>query len=320
MAVHGRHRRYQPNRINRASLTVTAGGAGMAIPLIGAGAAHAADVNTWNKVAAHESAGLTRGGEAHVKGITNAKGIKNVKPEVTPQSTAGTAEMYTVVSGDTLSTIAESHEVPGGWRPLYETNRRTIGADPDLILPGQRLALHPSATPRDPAPHRSDRPAGKTAGHRHSRTDTPAPSGQRTGKPATAHDVTAPVTARIGTPYHATGSSWSKGYHTGVDFAVSTGTTVRAVAAGHVVSAGWGGSYGYEVVIRHADGKYTQYGHLSALSVKAGQRVVAGQRIARSGSTGNSTGPHLHFEVRTGPGFGSDIDPLAYLRAHGVRI
>lgn len=73
-------------------------------------------------------------------------------------------------------------------------------------------------------------------------------------------------------------------------------------------------------MIRHADGKYSQYGHLSALSVKAGQRVVAGQRIARSGSTGNSTGPHLHFEVRTGPGFGSDIDPLAYLRAHGVRI
>jgi murein DD-endopeptidase MepM/ murein hydrolase activator NlpD len=130
----------------------------------------------------------------------------------------------------------------------------------------------------------------------------------------------APVHAATGTPYRAAGSHWEKGYHTGVDFPVPTGTSVAAVAAGHVVSSGWGGSFGYQVVIRHADGRYTQYGHLSAISVKAGQSVVAGQRIGRSGSTGNSTGPHLHFEVRTGPGFGTDIDPVAYLRAGGVRI
>lgn len=99
-----------------------------------------------------------------------------------------------------------------------------------------------------------------------------------------------------------------------------TGTSVKAVAAGHVVSAGWGGSFGYQVVIRHADGRYTQYAHLSAISVKDGQSVGEGQRIGRSGSTGNSTGPHLHFEVRTGPGFGTDVDPLAYLREGGVRI
>jgi murein DD-endopeptidase MepM/ murein hydrolase activator NlpD len=95
---------------------------------------------------------------------------------------------------------------------------------------------------------------------------------------------------------------------------------VKAVGAGKVVSAGWGGSFGYQVVIRHADGRYTQYAHLSAISVRDGQSVTAGQRIGRSGSTGNSTGPHLHFEVRTGPGFGSDVDPVAYLRAGGVRI
>ncbi|MFC8875425.1 resuscitation-promoting factor protein RpfD, partial [Streptomyces ardesiacus] len=111
-----------------------------------------------------------------------------------------------------------------------------------------------------------------------------------------------------------------KGYHTGVDFPVPTGTSVKSVAAGRVVSAGWGGSYGYQVVIRHGDGRYSQYAHLSAISVKAGQSVGVGQRLGRSGSTGNVTGPHLHFEVRTGPGFGSDVDPLAYLRAGGVRI
>ncbi|ARX88146.1 peptidase [Streptomyces alboflavus] len=99
-----------------------------------------------------------------------------------------------------------------------------------------------------------------------------------------------------------------------------TGTSVKAVASGTVVSSGWGGSYGYQVVIRHTDGKYSQYAHLSALTVKAGQQVGPGQRIGRSGSTGNSSGPHLHFEIRTGPGFGADVDPLAYLRARGVRI
>jgi murein DD-endopeptidase MepM/ murein hydrolase activator NlpD len=87
-----------------------------------------------------------------------------------------------------------------------------------------------------------------------------------------------------------------------------------------VVSAGWNGSYGNEVVIRHADGKYSQYGHLSQLSVSAGQSVTAGQQIGLSGSTGNSTGPHLHFEIRTGPSYGSDIDPVAYLRANGVTV
>ncbi|URN12167.1 M23 family metallopeptidase [Streptomyces radiopugnans] len=82
----------------------------------------------------------------------------------------------------------------------------------------------------------------------------------------------------------------------------------------------WGGAYGNQVVIRHSDGRYSQYGHLSSLSVSAGQTVNTGQQIGAVGSTGNSTGPHLHFEIRTAPGYGSDIDPLAYLRANGVSI
>jgi murein DD-endopeptidase MepM/ murein hydrolase activator NlpD len=132
--------------------------------------------------------------------------------------------------------------------------------------------------------------------------------------------MVAPVHAPIGTGYRVAGPHWSKGYHTGVDFLVPTGTAVKAAAPGQVVAAGWGGAYGYQVVIRHADGRYTQYGHLSAISARVGQTVAAGRRIGRSGSTGNVTGPHLHFEVRTGPGFGTDIDPVAWLRASGVTI
>ncbi|MFI9766580.1 transglycosylase family protein [Streptomyces sp. NPDC052415] len=374
MAVRGRHRRYQPNRINRASLTVTAGSAGMAIPLIGTGTAQAADVETWDKVATCEStndwnintgngyygglqfaqstweqyggtryapradlatkdeqiavaekvldgqgpgawpvcsvrAGLTRGGESPELKTS----VPDVKPQTTPQSRAGKAQMYTVVRGDTLSTIADEQDVRGGWRGLYDANRKTVGADPDLIMPGQRLALGgESAAKKTPAAAKS-LPKQKT-----SPKSTPA-------KPSKAaktsqKSMVSPVSAPTGTPYHKAGSSWSKGYHTGVDFPVATGTTVRSVAEGKVVGAGWEGSFGYQVVVRHSDGRYTQYAHLSAISVRSGQQVGAGQRIGRSGSTGNSSGPHLHFEVRTGPGFGSDIDPVAYLRAGGVRI
>jgi murein DD-endopeptidase MepM/ murein hydrolase activator NlpD len=116
------------------------------------------------------------------------------------------------------------------------------------------------------------------------------------------------------------GSMWSSGYHTGVDFVVPTGTSVKAVGAGTVVSAGWGGAYGNQVVIRLADGYYAQYGHLSQLSVSAGQTVTEGQQIGLSGATGNVTGPHLHFEIRTTPNYGSDVDPVAYLRSKGVGV
>ncbi|MBU7600688.1 transglycosylase family protein [Streptomyces sp. P38-E01] len=122
------------------------------------------------------------------------------------------------------------------------------------------------------------------------------------------------------TSYRASGSSWASGYHTGVDFAVPTGTAVRSVTSGTVVSAGWAGSYGYQVLVRHHDGRFSQYAHLSAISVRSGQQVNSGQTLGRSGNTGNSSGPHLHFEIRTGPGYGSDVDPLAYLRGKGVTV
>lgn len=124
----------------------------------------------------------------------------------------------------------------------------------------------------------------------------------------------------VSTSYKASSGLWSSGSHTGVDFHAAEGSTVQSVGAGTVVEAGWGGAYGNNVVIKHNDGTYTQYGHLSSISVSAGQAVTAGQQIGISGSTGNVTGPHLHFEARTGADYGSDIDPVAYLRAHGVSV
>lgn len=435
MAANGRHRRYQPSRINRVSLTVTAGGAGIALPLISAASAGAASGDVWEKVAACESTGnwhintgngyfgglqFTRstwaafGGTAYAPradlatrdqqiavaekvlkgqgpgawpvcssraGLTRGGGSPDISPQTertakvatpkraapevrtstpekvrarqapasaTPTTVPGKRDSYTVASGDSLSGIAAERDL-GGWQRLYSANRKVVGDDPDLIFPGQRLSLDLAGAPRastrtapkaDPKPAArpkgaaTPKPAARPEPKRTTQKAHPKPAAQpkqqakpkpkktethRTERVEKHTGLTAPIEARTGTQYRQAGS-WSSGYHTGVDFPVPTGSSVKAMASGTVVSAGWGGAYGYQIVIRHSDGKYSQYAHLSALHVRAGQHVSGGQRIARSGATGNVTGPHLHFEVRTGPDYGSDIDPLAYLRAGGVKV
>ncbi|WP_320774470.1 M23 family metallopeptidase, partial [Streptomyces sp. CRN 30] len=120
------------------------------------------------------------------------------------------------------------------------------------------------------------------------------------------------------------GNMWSS-THSGQDFAVSSGTSVLAAHGGTVVKAGGNGAgdgpaYGYAVVIKHDNGTYTQYAHLSRIDVKIGQTVGTGEHIALSGSTGNSSGPHLHFEVRTTADYGSAVDPVAFLRGKGITL
>lgn len=99
-------------------------------------------------------------------------------------------------------------------------------------------------------------------------------------------------------------------YHKGIDWATPTGTAVMASSAGTVVKAGWGSGYGYVVYINHADGRQTRYGHLSKVLVATGQTVSQGQKIALSGNTGVSTGPHVHFEILIN---GAQVNPLNYL-------
>ncbi|MFH9352729.1 M23 family metallopeptidase [Kitasatospora sp. NPDC017646] len=148
----------------------------------------------------------------------------------------------------------------------------------------------------------------------------PAQEPEAPPAPAPAPDWSAPVPdAPTSNPYGVANSGYAAGYHTGVDFAVFPGTPVLAVGEATVVSAGWDGAYGKEVVLRLADGHFAQYAHLSVLSVPAGARVSAGERVGLSGSTGNSTGPHLHFEIRTSNRYGAVVDPIAYLSGRGVR-
>ena len=99
-------------------------------------------------------------------------------------------------------------------------------------------------------------------------------------------------------------------FHAGVDWSCSQGTPVMAAASGTVIRAGWYSGYGYCVDIRHSNGTMTRYGHLSSISVSNGQSVSQGQVIAKSGNTGQSSGPHLHFEIWIN---GSTVNPLNYV-------
>ncbi|MCX4579169.1 LysM peptidoglycan-binding domain-containing M23 family metallopeptidase [Streptomyces sp. NBC_01571] len=283
MPAKGKHRRPKFLRLPRAIAVAGTGGAALALPLMGAVCAHAA---------------------APAAAVPSA--VQRITTVSTPAGTAA-AKTYVVKAGDTLAKIADRQHVSGGWKKLYADNRAVVGADPTVIRPGLKLTIEGQGATQPSASTATRTAAAKTTAAK--------------ATPAVDAGYTLPVQgAIIGTGYKVPGSMWSSGYHTGVDFVVPTGTTVRSVAAGTVVSAGWGGAYGNQVVIQHADGRYSQYAHMSALTVAAGQTVTEGQQVGVSGATGNVTGPHLHFEIRTTPDYGSDLDPVAYLRSHGVVV
>ncbi|WP_190120756.1 M23 family metallopeptidase [Streptomyces inusitatus] len=128
----------------------------------------------------------------------------------------------------------------------------------------------------------------------------------------------------VSATYGKGGAMWASN-HSGQDFAVPTGTPVKSVGPGTVVKAGPNGAgdgpaYGNAVVVKHDNDTYSQYAHLSRVDVKIGQQVKGGQQIALSGNTGNSSGPHLHFEIRTTPNYGSAINPVTHLRSEGITI
>ncbi|PPS77563.1 M23 family metallopeptidase [Streptomyces sp. MH60] len=315
MPAKGKHRRTRAMRLTRTIAVAGTGGAALALPLMGAAAANAAPAHSVSEQAVQSV-------PASAKKAAASGAEKN-----------SDSRTYTVKSGDYLSKIADEQHVDGGWKKLYADNREAVGSDPSLIHPGLKLSIGghaakssapSSAQSQKPAQKSAEKPAAEkpaqksTDAEKTSSSDSSNTGAQSAG---TTSGYTSPVEGgTVGTPYHQSGSMWSSGYHTGTDFVVPTGTSLKAVGAGTVVSAGWGGAYGNQVVLQLADGHYAQYAHLSSLSVSAGQSVTAGQQVGLSGATGNVTGPHLHFEIRTTPDYGSDIDPIAFLRSHGVSV
>ncbi|MGW1781271.1 M23 family metallopeptidase [Streptomyces sp. NPDC002143] len=325
MPAKGKHRRPKAQRFTRSIAVAGTGGAALALPLMGAAGAHAAPAQSVSQSVS----------QAASQSVAQTVSESAVQAAPVTRKTAA-AKTYTVRSGDYLSKIADEQDVSGGWQKLYQDNRAAVGDDPSLIHPGLKLSIGKQAatgTTESSGSSSSASSSGsssskssKSSKSSDSKASTSSSSSKTTTQAAESSTGTSsgyrlPVAgASVGTAYHVAGSMWSSGYHTGVDFVVPTGTSLKAVGAGTVVSAGWGGAYGNQVVIKLADGYYAQYAHLSQLSVSAGQTVTAGQQVGLSGATGNVTGPHLHFEIRTTPDYGSDVDPIAYLRSHGVSV
>ena len=133
---------------------------------------------------------------------------------------------------------------------------------------------------------------------------------------AAAGRAVPPTTGRVTSCY---GARWGS-MHYGVDIAAPIGTPIYTPQAGRVLQAGPASGFGLAVYIQHADGSITVYGHINAYFVRAGQQVAAGQQIAEVGNKGQSTGPHLHFEVHTGGLYQNRTDPVAWLAARGVTV
>ncbi|MGC1211507.1 MAG: M23 family metallopeptidase [Micromonospora sp.] len=169
----------------------------------------------------------------------------------------------------------------------------------------------PSATPTPVSPS----PSPSKASPKPTKKATAKPSPTRTAKPKPTWVI--PMKgAEITSCY---GQRWGT-LHAGIDFAMPEGTPIHAAAAGTVVKAGdVGDGYGNSVFIDHGNGYLTHYAHQSRLAVSVGDKVSAGEVIGYEGSTGDSTGPHLHFEVHQGQMW-NQIDPAPFLRARGIDV
>lgn len=242
-----------------------------------------------------------------------------------PSAVGGPTQTHVVKSGETLSGIANKYRLTVA--QLSALNGIT---NPHMIRLGQKLLL--VEEPPKPISHtvRSGENLSYIAANYGVTVTAIIQSnnlpdinrlkiGQVLNIPATTSGVLASRSSAsstgfiwplIGTISSYFGERRGVSRHSGLDIAAPSGRDIKAARAGRVDSAGWMGGYGYAVIIDHGEGYKTLYAHASKLLVKAGDRVVQGQVIAKVGSTGNSTGPHVHLEVRQNSKF---MDPLKYL-------
>lgn len=195
---------------------------------------------------------------------------------------------YTTKGGDTLGQIAAAN----GKSVAHLASVNGI-SNPHIIRVGMTLKMDGPPSPRS----------------------NPSPAASSAPQASSGSSVTLVKGARLTS---GTGKRWGT-QHKGIDLAAPIGTDIKAPKAGTVISAGRATGFGQWVRIRHADGKITVYGHISRFFVHVGQKVNAGDVIAEVGNEGESTGPHLHFEVRGGTATSSPVlSPTAWLNGLGV--
>lgn len=223
-----------------------------------------------------------------VKWVNPKVDWQKIKPGDEVQVPPVTGIVYKVKPGDTIYSIAEKYETsPQG---IVDFPFNTFSDDETFsIVAGQTLIIPDGVMPD----------AVSTTAPRFANVLTPD-----AGSVTASGSFVWPAYGRI--------TQYFRWYHKGVDIANKSGGAILAADAGVVVVSGWTNvGYGYHVIIDHGNGYKTLYGHLSSLSVVAGQRVGRGDVLGQMGSTGRSTGTHLHFEIRTA---GGNVDPLSYLQ------
>ena len=187
--------------------------------------------------------------------------------------------------------------------------RNQLASDRDTLAAARRLKQSALATSRDTREEYLEEVnalAAQSAALAAAIRDAQAGAGSTgTGTPSASGFIW-PVNGPVVSGY---GMRWGR-LHEGIDISASSGTPIWAAASGTVIHAGWLGGYGNLVVVDHGDGLATAYAHASAILVGVGQQVSQGETLSLVGSTGNSSGPHLHFEVRVN---GVAVDPLLYL-------
>jgi murein DD-endopeptidase MepM/ murein hydrolase activator NlpD len=213
--------------------------------------------------------------------LTNINRLK-VGQELTVLSVKGA--LHTVRQGENLWDIAKKYQVDVN--KIISTNNLD---QPEKLQPKQKLVI----------------PGAKLINAIAASVSAPKSIVSASGRLQRVFEW--PVHGRVSSNY---GMRWGR-MHYGIDIAVSTGTPVRAAFSGRVTFAGSLGGYGLLVKVNHGNGVETRYGHNSKILVKVGQIVEAGQVLARSGNTGVSTGPHVHFEIRKN---GTAVNPASYLR------
>ncbi|GHS92927.1 peptidase M23 [Synergistales bacterium] len=215
---------------------------------------------------------------------------------------------YTVKKGDTAESIAKRYGVS-----LDRIRKVNVSVNVAALKVGGEIFL-PGARPEAIAETR-DKPSGFKANQAVASNSKKSDksSDKAKGKQKSSRNHRWPVMGRINSPF-----GWRRhpvthrrDFHTGLDIKASRGTVIRGSREGRVAYAGWMGGYGKVVVVDHSGGQSTLYAHCSSLLVRQGEKVSVGQNIARVGTTGRTTGPHLHFEVRAG---NSPVNPLQYLK------
>ncbi len=210
---------------------------------------------------------------------------------------AGTEEFYEV--GDDLRDYSVS-QIEAGSVAFERRNVKYLlymSAPPDLVSPRAQTQVASSKDSATPSQKSSKVASAKTS------KNTQQKSRARFIVP-----MEGKLTSGFGYRTHPMGGGQK--FHNGIDIAAAHGTSIKAAAAGKVIFAGTKGSLGLVVTIQHTSGYQTLYGHMSKILVKKGERVKQGQVIGREGSTGISTGPHLHFSILR---YGKYLDPARYL-------